>query len=534
MYGKGYLITLLTAILVLAVSEYVYAAGFLDINGHWAESQVNKWAGGGLTKGYSDGTFKPNKQISRAEFVVLTNRAFGIGKEGIASGFSDVRSNNWYYDDVVAAEVAGYIGGYVEGYFKPDNPITRQEVASILARLLNITSTTEGLDKFTDVAQISDWSRGNIGAVVQEDLMRGMPDNKFMPLKNITRAEAIVSLDRALEYVPGGSKPVEQQSEQETGLQGLVTYNGTAVQNATVRIFKADSYAILKETDTDSDGNFKTILEPGKYDITATTDLEVSFKSNVLVNDQELTRVNLSLTKAAVLKGTLTGSNGKAVKKTTIYFTTYFTTNPTFITETDSGGGFELPVYPNKNYKVWVIAPDNEEHIVMEDELEAGDAGSHNVGNINASFDGEANVVSGSGGGGGGGGSTDSEPALKVNSVTFMVNNTSIKISGANNVFTVDLTGYNDTDIFTALTVEATSNATKAMINMFGITKEITFNQGIASTSVKEILGSLDTGEPGVSLQTLRILLGDYVNTSITLFSDDEEEYVTVNVKLPS
>ncbi len=529
MHGKKYLMALLILILMLTVSGYAYAAGFSDVNGHWAEGQINKWTDSGLASGYANGIFKPNQQVSRAEFVVLTNRAFNINQEGIAAGFGDVKTDDWYYNDVVAAKVAGYIGGYTDGTFKPNSPISRQEAASILVRLLNIAPTTEGLSTFADAAQISDWSRGNIGAVVQEGLMRGTPDNKFMPFKNITRAEAIVSLDRAMEYVPGGQKPIEQQSEQETGLQGLVTYNEKAVKNATVHIFKADSYEVLNKIETDSDGNFKVELEPGKYDITVATDLEVSFKSDVLVNEQELTRVDLSLIKAAVLRGTLIGSNGKAVKKATMYFTT----NPTFITDTDSSGEFELPVYPNKTYKVRAIDPDNKEEkpVVVEDELEVKGAGSHNVGDIEASFDGEVYVVGGSGGGSGG--STDTESALKVNSVTFVVNNTPVTVSGANNIFTVDLTSYNDTDMFTALTVKATSNATKARINISGITEEITFNQGTASVTVKEMLGSLDTGEPGVSLQSLRILLGDSINTSITIYSDTDEENVTVTVKLP-
>lgn len=513
---------------MLAASGYAFAAGFTDVNGHWAESQINKWSGKGLAGGYADGTFKPNQQVSRAEFVALTNRAFGINKEEAAAGFGDVKADAWYCGDVAAAKKAGYIGGYTDGSFKPNTPITRQEVAGILVRLLDIETTTEGLSAFTDAAKISDWSRGNIGAVAQKGLMRGMPDNTFMPLKSITRAEAVASLDRALEYAPGGPKPVETQPVRETGLEGAVTYNGQAVKDAAVNIFEAGSYEVLKETKTDSEGNFKVKLEPGKYDITAVTDSEISYKSDVAVADQKLTRTDLDLTKAAVLKGKLMGDNDKPIKKTTMYFTT----NPTFVAKTDASGAFELPVYPDKTYKVRAVDPDNEDEkpVVVENELKVEGAGSHNVDDIEASFAGEVVTV---GGGAGGAGGNQEEPDLLVKSVTFVVDGRPVTVPGVNNVFTIDLTDYNDTDMFTELTIKATTNATEASISMMGFSEEIRLNQGTANVTVKDILGALDSGEPGVSLQSMREFLGDSPNMDIKIYSDDDAEEVTVNIKLP-
>ncbi|TYO93256.1 S-layer homology domain-containing protein [Desulfallas thermosapovorans] len=535
MYGRKYLTVFLTMFMLLAVSGYAFAAGFKDVNNHWAEGQINKWAENGLAGGYADGTFKPNQQVSRAEFVALTNRAFHIDKKEAAVSFSDVKSSDWYASEVAAAKAAGYIGGYADGTFKPNNPITRQEVASILVRLLDIETTTEGLSVFADTAQISEWSRGNVGAVVKTGLMRGMPDNKFMPLKSITRAEAVVSLDRALEYVPGVTKPVEPKPLLETGLEGTVTYNGQPVKNAAVNIFKANSYEVLKEIETDSEGNFKIKLEPGKYDITAVTDWEVSFNNDITIVEQKMTRVDLLLTKAAVLSGELLDDNNRPVKKTTMYFTT----NPTFVTVTDNDGKFKVPVYPNKTYKVRATDPDNkdEKPVVVKDKLEVKGVGNHNVGDIKASFDGEVIKIGGDGSGGVSGGDSNDqkEPKLKVNSVTFVVDDRQETVSGVNNVFTVDLTGYNDTDMFTELTVRATQNATRASITIMGETREINFNQGVASTTVKNLLGPLDTGEPGISLQSLRTLLKVANDIKITIYGENKDkETVEVEIILPA
>ena len=144
-------ITLLLAIcLLLGLSGLAYAAGFSDIKGHWAENQINKWAGKGLAAGYQYGTFRPDNEVTRAEFVALTNRAFGIAKTGAETYFTDVEPGKWYYEDVAAAKTAGYIAGYPDGTFGPDQTITRQEVASILARLLKLEPSTEGIASFAE------------------------------------------------------------------------------------------------------------------------------------------------------------------------------------------------------------------------------------------------------------------------------------------------------------------------------------------------------------------------------------------------
>ncbi|RYD07027.1 hypothetical protein N752_00160 [Desulforamulus aquiferis] len=103
----------------------------------------------------------------------MLNRAFSIPNQNVALGFTDVVGGQWYYGDVVAAKAAGYIGGYSDGTFKPEQSISRQEVASILVRLLKLESTEAGLDKYSDNNMIQDWARGSVGAVVNSGLMAG-------------------------------------------------------------------------------------------------------------------------------------------------------------------------------------------------------------------------------------------------------------------------------------------------------------------------------------------------------------------------
>lgn len=168
-----------------------------DVQGHWAEKTINKWRQKSLVGGYPDGTFKPDRKLTRAEFVALVNRAFNYTKEA-AVQFTDVSSEEWYIADIAKAVAAGYINGYPDGTFRPDQIITRQEVAAILTRILSLEETTEDIKKLKDQAEIPFWSLGSIGAVVSSGYMGEYVDGTFRPSQPLTRAEAVSALDCAI------------------------------------------------------------------------------------------------------------------------------------------------------------------------------------------------------------------------------------------------------------------------------------------------------------------------------------------------
>jgi len=170
-----------------------------DIQGHWAERQISGWFAKGLVSGYGDGTFRPDNKVTRAEFVVMTNRAFGF-TGGIQAPFSDVSPGDWFFGQVCAAVAAGYIAGDEDGRFRPGDEISRQEAAVVLSRLLKLKMPEGGdvLAAFKDAGSIPQWSQAAVRAVVAAGYMAGYPeDSTFRPAEPITRAEAVVVLDRA-------------------------------------------------------------------------------------------------------------------------------------------------------------------------------------------------------------------------------------------------------------------------------------------------------------------------------------------------
>ena len=132
--------------------------------------------------------------MTRAEFAKLVNRTLGFTAESAIS-FSDVTERDWFYAEVARAVAAGYAQGS-GGMFRPNQPMTRAEAAAMLACALDLASNEERANTFTDAASIPAWAKGSVGAAAEAGCMNGYPDGTSGASGSITRAEAVVTLDR--------------------------------------------------------------------------------------------------------------------------------------------------------------------------------------------------------------------------------------------------------------------------------------------------------------------------------------------------
>ncbi|RAV17794.1 hypothetical protein DQG23_25620 [Paenibacillus contaminans] len=173
---------------------------------------MTAWAKEGLLKGYSDGTLRPDRTISRGEAAALVNRSFGFSEEAQIH-FSDLTDSNWAYGDISKAVKAGYLQGFSDGTVGVQKELSRQEAAIMITRLLNsdTSQNTSSISNFTDAALIPLWSQGAIGAAAAANIMQGYNDGTFRPTASITRSEFVVMLERALgtlsiaEYIRPGT-----------------------------------------------------------------------------------------------------------------------------------------------------------------------------------------------------------------------------------------------------------------------------------------------------------------------------------------
>ena len=155
--------TILTGFSVSAVQ--VHAASFSDIDDHWAKDYILDAADKNIISGYPDGTFLPDKPVTRAEFTKMVNNALGNTAASSIS-FKDVPAAEWYHGEISKAVAAGYAGGYDTGDFLPNNNISRQEAAVMLSRIVPTYNYSASLTSYGDKASVSDWAESSLSRIV--------------------------------------------------------------------------------------------------------------------------------------------------------------------------------------------------------------------------------------------------------------------------------------------------------------------------------------------------------------------------------
>jgi len=181
---------------------------FDDTVNHWANKEISDLASKGIIKGKTDQKFEPNATVNRAEMATMLARAFGLEASG-ATTFNDVTEDKWYSDSVIAATEAGLLKGYGSNLFGPTNSLTRQEMAVIIVRALEMKGklpvVSDNIDttlaKYKDADQAALWSKQALAISIELGLIQGTPDLKLNPKDNLTRAEAAVLFSRLLKYL---------------------------------------------------------------------------------------------------------------------------------------------------------------------------------------------------------------------------------------------------------------------------------------------------------------------------------------------
>ena len=176
-----------------------YAVGynktnFSDVSG-WFADAVNLLAARGIVSGTGVGRFSPNESVTRAQFAMMLAKLSGDDLTGYtSSSFSDVDSSAWYSTAVQWAYAKGVVSGW-NGKFSPDAKISRQEIASMLARYVDkaagyILPTSIAKVTFSDSSNISDYAEKAVTAMQQAGIINGYSNGSFGPNAEATRAEA--------------------------------------------------------------------------------------------------------------------------------------------------------------------------------------------------------------------------------------------------------------------------------------------------------------------------------------------------------
>lgn len=165
---------------------------FNDIDGHWAENLINEAADKGYIEGYSDGSFRPNANINRAEASKIVALFFTTMLNCTSNPYIDVLCAEWYGKYIAYLTQEGILHGYGDGYFRPGNPVTRAEALKILLYSANLQNTNiEGfINPFSDLNSYA-WYYDLVLIGNKLGYIEGYADGTFKPDQPITRAEFI-------------------------------------------------------------------------------------------------------------------------------------------------------------------------------------------------------------------------------------------------------------------------------------------------------------------------------------------------------
>ena len=205
-------------LMAISVSFPAAAAQKDDITGHYYEHDMRTLISKGIIAGNGNGVYAPNGNVTRAEFAAFIDRILGLTEANSTKSskviFSDVSLGKWYTDSIHAAVQTGIVSGYPNGTFKPNNKITRQEMASLVDRALQFKgiSAEKAPLTFNDSRQINPVFYDSIQRLLSLKVISG--DGSFGPEVKATRGETAAVLNRMMQIIE--APPKEEQPSKET------------------------------------------------------------------------------------------------------------------------------------------------------------------------------------------------------------------------------------------------------------------------------------------------------------------------------
>ena len=193
-----FVMLVIALVMVLSFSSGVFATDFTDTE-HWAKNYINYTVEQGYFYGTSDTTFAPEASMTRGMFVCVIARhaKVDLSKYNL-NPFYDIAKEEYYTKSALWAYENDIVKGITPTTFKPDDPITREQVAVILSRYLKLDEelSVNGADVFKDWDKVSAWAQDGVAAAYQHNIFVGDNYGNFRPQDPITRAEMCVLMAR--------------------------------------------------------------------------------------------------------------------------------------------------------------------------------------------------------------------------------------------------------------------------------------------------------------------------------------------------
>ena len=218
-------LTVILVVLSMVMSLLVPSAmAFSDTKGHWAEQAITRWENAGVIGGYEDGQFRPDQALTRGELAAMISTIFHLSQTA-ANRYPDLPSGEWYTPYMLRCVAAGFLAGTDTGA-EPLAMVNREQAAVIFARAFMIPEETSSDTGFFDQWQISDWARPFVRAMKNQKMIAGIGGNLYAPKQPLTRAQAVTILNAAI------AQYVDEENAQITPAQNgitMITASGVTV-----------------------------------------------------------------------------------------------------------------------------------------------------------------------------------------------------------------------------------------------------------------------------------------------------------------
>ncbi|MBU7315157.1 putative Ig domain-containing protein [Paenibacillus oleatilyticus] len=182
------------------------SVSFGDLQGHWAKATIESLASKLIVQGRKADAYEPEGRVTRAEWAALLVRSLGLNVSQEKAPFGDVKDGDWFAAAVGAAHRVKLIDGYEDGTFRPNQTVTREELAAMTTRAIKYVGAKPAdirsdSESFHDSANISGWADGAVRQAVKAGIIEGDDQGRFRPSDSASRAEAATMLYRLLKAI---------------------------------------------------------------------------------------------------------------------------------------------------------------------------------------------------------------------------------------------------------------------------------------------------------------------------------------------
>ncbi|NET72792.1 MAG: DUF1565 domain-containing protein [Sphaerospermopsis sp. SIO1G2] len=173
---------------------------FSDLVGHWAESYIRALVSMNLTQGFADGSYQPDKPMTRAQYTALITAAFNPTPKRPATEFTDIASDFWAAKAIQVAASAGFVGGFSDRTFRPNQNVQRLQVIVSLVNGLGLPPASQELLRvYKDRKSIPEYARTAVATASEYQIIINYPDSQTLaPSREATRAEVAAMIYQAL------------------------------------------------------------------------------------------------------------------------------------------------------------------------------------------------------------------------------------------------------------------------------------------------------------------------------------------------